>query len=96
VTVDVKNIGKIAGDHIVQVYYTNVYASVTPRRAQLCGFQRVSLQPDETKTVTFEITPEQLKLYNEDMQFIAEARTITLQIGKLTQTVEIVASARVP
>jgi beta-glucosidase len=96
VTVDVKNTGKIAGDHIVQVYYTNVYASVTPRRAQLCGFQRVSLPLNETKTVTFDISPEQLKLYNEDMQFVEEARAITLQIGRLTQTVEIMVSVRVP
>lgn len=93
ITVAVENTGKLAGDDVVLVYYTNEYASVTPRRAQLCGFQRVSLQPGEIKTVTFEITPAQLSLYNEDLQFVEELRPIIVQIGRLYQRVEIVAAS---
>ena len=90
VSVDVTNSGNVAGDDVVLAYYTNEYASVTPRRKQLCGFQRISLQPGETKTVTFTITPEQLIVYDETLQPVEELRPITLKIGQLQAKLDIV------
>ncbi len=92
VSVDVTNAGNVAGDDVVLAYYTNKYASVTPRRQQLCGFQRVSLQPGETKTVTFTVTPEQLIVYGETLQPVEELRPILLQIGQLNAKLDIVAA----
>ena len=72
------------------MYYANRYASVTPRRQQLCGFQRISLRPGETKTVSFEVTPEQLRVYDETLRPVEEARPMTIEIGALRKTIHIV------
>ncbi|GAK48983.1 glycoside hydrolase family 3 domain protein [Candidatus Moduliflexus flocculans] len=92
VSVDVTNSGNVAGDDVVLAYYTNKYASVTPRRQQLCGFQRISLQPGETNTVTFTITPEQLIVYNETLQPVEELRPIFLKIGQLQAKIDIISN----
>jgi|DewCreStandDraft_4_1066084.scaffolds.fasta_scaffold14986_2 beta-glucosidase len=66
VTVTVKNIGKVAGDEVVQVYLKDVTASVRVPIRQLVGFQRINLKPGKKKTVKFKILPEQMMIYNED------------------------------
>lgn len=90
VSLDVTNAGNVAGDEAVLMYYANRYASVTPRRQQLCGFQRISLRPGETKTVSFEVTPEQLRVYDETLRPVEEARPMTIEIGALRKTIHIV------
>ena len=64
VSVDVTNTGKRAGTETVQLYIRDLVSSVTRPVKELKGFQKVSLQPGETKTVTLEITPDSLAFYD--------------------------------
>ena len=59
------NTGERAGEETVQLYFSQPVASVTRSVEDLRGFQKVRLQPGETREVTFRITPEDLKFYNE-------------------------------
>src|SRR6185312_2707610 len=66
VSVDVRNTGTRAGDEVVQLYLRDVAASMTRPVKELKGFQRVTLQPGNTKRVEFEIGPPQLGFWNRD------------------------------
>lgn len=80
-TVTLENTGKIAGKEVLQWYISDLYASVTPAGKKLKGFQKVALLPGERKTVSFTITPEMLKFYGVDNQWIAEPGEFILQVG---------------
>ncbi|GHT06802.1 beta-glucosidase [Bacteroidia bacterium] len=81
VTVKVKNTGSRAGDEVMQLYVRDNVSSVTTYDKQLRGFERVSLQPNETKMVTFTLTPQHLGLWNRDNQFVVEPGTFTVFVG---------------
>jgi beta-glucosidase len=72
VTVDVKNAGKIAGKEVVQLYLTDIYASVTRPNKQLKSFEKISLNSDETKTVTFKLNKEHLSFIGKENKRIVE------------------------
>ncbi|MDQ1085991.1 beta-glucosidase BglX [Siphonobacter sp. SORGH_AS_1065] len=80
-TVTVANTGKYAGEEVVQLYLSDPVASVTRAVKDLKGFQKISLKPGESKDVTFDITPEQLKFYNSDLKYDWEAGEFHLHIG---------------
>ena len=65
VTVSVTNNGSREGKEVVQLYVGDVKCSVDRPVKELKGFEKLSLQPGETKTVTFTITPRDLKFYDE-------------------------------
>lgn len=65
-TVDVTNTGKRAGKEIVQLYIGDEKCSVDRPVKELKGFEKVALEPGETKRVSFSIQPEDLKFYSED------------------------------
>jgi beta-glucosidase len=81
VNVDVTNTGKRAGDEVVQLYVHDDEASVTRPVIELKRFQRVMLQPGEKKTVSFELTPADLSLWNVDMKRVVEPGTFTISAG---------------
>jgi len=81
VKVDVTNAGKMEGDEIVQLYIRDKVSSVTRPWKELKGFRRVSLKPKETKTVTLEITPEQLAFHNIDFKFVVEPGEFEIMVG---------------
>ena len=70
--VDVTNTGKRAGTEVVQMYIRDLFSSVTRPLKELKGFQKVSLQPGETKTIALDIAPESLAFYDIDMQYVVE------------------------
>jgi len=72
VGVDVENIGKRAGDEVVQLYIRHIAASVTRPVRELKGFQRVALKPGEKHHLEFTLTREQFGFYNSDMRFVVE------------------------
>ena len=72
VQVTVKNTGSRAGDEVVQVYVTDVAASVTRPVKQLRAFERVSLQPGESKTLSFTLGPQDLGLFDGRLRWIVE------------------------
>lgn len=66
VSVKVKNTGTVDGDEVVQLYIRDMYASITPALRRLKAFQRVSLKVGEEKTVSFEISKNDLSFILED------------------------------
>ena len=81
VRVDVTNTGARAGDEVVQLYVRDDLASVTRPVKELKAFERVTLAPGEKKTVTFELTPRDLSLWNVDMKRVVEPGTFTISAG---------------
>ncbi len=81
VFVDVTNIGRVSGDEVVQMYIRDRVSSVTRPIKELKGFQRINLQPGETKTVTLDITPEHLAFYDIDMNYVVEPGEFEIMVG---------------
>lgn len=81
VSVEVTNTGEVAGKEVVQLYIRDEYSSVTRPVKELKGFEKVYLEPGQTKTVTFEIGYEQLHFLNDEMEWVVEPGTFQLMIG---------------
>ncbi len=84
ITVDVKNTGKVSGKEAVLLYLSDEYASITPEVKALKRFEKISLQPNESKTVTFTLNLKDLQFVNNDLKWIAEKGTFKIQISNLT------------
>jgi beta-glucosidase len=82
VSVDVKNTGGRAGVETVQLYVHEQYAPVSTPVKQLRGFERVALQPGETKTVRLKLTPEELQLLDIDMRWRVVPGDFEIMVGK--------------
>lgn len=81
VTVDVKNTGKRPGDEVVQLYIRDEIASVTQAVKLLKGFKRVTLQPGEKTTLSFELKPEAFTIWNHEMKEVVEPGEFTIMTG---------------
>lgn len=81
VTVEVENVGKRAGDEVVQLYIRDVAASVTRPVKELKGFQRITLQPGEKRRVDFTLGPEHLGFHNRVMKFVVEPGEFRVMVG---------------
>lgn len=86
VSVPITNSGKFDGKEVVQLYIRDVIGSVTRPLKELKGFQKIEIKKGETKTVTFEISIEDLKFYNADLQFVAEPGKFEIFIGTNSDT----------
>ncbi len=82
VSIDVTNVGNRTGVEVPQLYVHERYAPVSLPIKQLRGFDRVSLTPGETKTVTMKLTPEALMLLDRDMHWTVVPGSFDLMIGK--------------
>ena len=86
-SVEVKNTGSVAGKEIVQMYIRDVVASSSRPVRELKGFDKVLLQPGETKTVSFEIGVDALSFWNQEMEYVAEPGEFKVYIGGDSRTV---------
>jgi beta-glucosidase len=77
----VANTGKRAGETVVQLYLRDLVSSVTRPVAELAGFARVSLAPGESKRVGFDLGPEALALYDEELKRVVEPGTFEVRVG---------------
>ena len=80
-TVTVTNTGSREGTETVQMYIRDLVGSVTRPVKQLKGFERVTLAPGESRTVSFNITPETLSFYRQDMTWGSEPGAFKVFIG---------------
>jgi len=81
VSVDVSNTGKVKGDDVVQLYLKQKVASVTVYDSQLRGFERVPLNPGETRTVHFTLHSEDLQILDRNMNWTVEPGEFEVRIG---------------
>lgn len=81
VSVDVKNVGEISGDEIVQLYISDKYSSVTRPVKELKGFKRVSLNAGELKEIIFELDKSAFAYYDAEMNYIIEAGQFDILVG---------------
>ena len=81
VSVDVKNTGAIKGAEVVQMYIRDDYSSVTRPVKELKGFKKIWLDPGQSQSVSFTITPELLSFYDKDMKWIVEPGEFTIMVG---------------
>ena len=84
--VTVTNTGKVAGKEVVQMYLQDVVGSTTRPVRELKGFDKISLEPGESKVVTFEITPELMSHYNSALEFVAEPGEFIVSVGPDSRT----------
>lgn len=89
VSCKVKNTGKYAGDEVVQLYIRDLLASVSQPIIALKGFRKISIQPGETKEVTFAIAAEQLKMLDKEMKWIVEPGDFRIMIGASSKDIRL-------
>ncbi len=89
VRLKVTNTGKRAGDEVVQLYIRDVLSSVTTYEKNLAGFERVHLQPGETKEVSFTLDRKHLELLNADMKWVVEPGEFALMAGASSEDIRL-------
>jgi len=88
VEVDVTNVGSRAGDEVVQVYIRDQVASVTQPIKALKGFERITLQPGEKRTVRITLDPEAFSIWNAEMQEVVEPGLFDIMTGPDSRTLQ--------
>ncbi len=83
VSVNVTNTGSRSGKEVVQLYSADHFASIVPTVKQLRRFAKISLEPNETKTVTFSLYPTDLAFVNAKNEWITEPGAFTLMTDTL-------------
>ena len=91
----VKNTGKKAGDEVVQLYIRDDFSSVTTYDKVLRGFERIHLKKGESRTVSFDITAEQLKFYNSALNWVCEPGEFEVMVGGNSRDVRLKGSFEV-
>ncbi len=80
-SVVVTNTGKVAGKEVVQMYIRDVVASSSRPMRELRGFEKISLEPGESRTVSFEIERDALSFWNTNMEYVCEPGEFEVFIG---------------
>jgi beta-glucosidase len=85
----VKNTGSRTGDEVVQLYVRDVLGSVARPVMELKGFQRVSLAPGASTTVTFSVGPEQLRMLDRALKWLVEPGAFRIMIGASSKDIRL-------
>ncbi|MBZ5724541.1 MAG: glycoside hydrolase family 3 C-terminal domain-containing protein [Acidobacteriia bacterium] len=89
VRAEVTNTGRRAGTEIVQMYIRDSVSSVTRPLKELKSFERVTLEPGETKTVAFDITPKLLAFYDVNMKYAVEPGEFEIMVGNSSRDADL-------
>ena len=89
VSCNVKNVGPVAGDEVVQLYVHDREAAVTRPVGELAGFCRVHLEPGETRTVSFSLKTGQLAFHNAEMELVVEPGDIDVMVGASSEDIRL-------
>jgi beta-glucosidase len=96
VSVDVTNTGTVAGDAVAQLYVKHLESKVERPHEELEGFQRVNVQPNETKTVTIPLKASQLAYWDEkESKMVVEAEPVSLMVGDSSADIRLDATVKV-
>jgi beta-glucosidase len=86
----IKNLGDRAGDEVVQLYIRDVESSVPRPVKKLEGFSRISLQPDETRTVEFSVPSKQLAFWDVDRDtWVVDPGEFEVMVGRSSEDIEL-------
>lgn len=85
VSFDLKNTGSRGGDEVPQLYFHQEVSSVTTYELNLCGFERVHLEPGESKTVTFKVPATELELINRQGKRVVEPGAFKIMVSSSSE-----------
>lgn len=88
ISVTVSNTGKYDGEEVVQLYIRDLFGKVVRPVKELKGFQKIFIKKGESKKVDFKLTPEELKFFDEDLNFDWESGEFDIMIGTSSQNVQ--------
>jgi len=99
VAADIKNTGTRSGEEVAELYIRDLVASATRPVRELKGFQKVHLDPGQTKTVSFTLVPEHLAFYDVNMHWVVEPGQFNVWVGPncmegLEASFEVIATRR--
>ncbi len=86
VEITLKNTGQIAGKHTIELYSSDLYASIVPSVKRLRKYQKVGLAPGESQTLMFELNKSDLAFVNEQLTTVTEDGDFEISIGALKET----------
>jgi beta-glucosidase len=89
VTCTIRNTGDRDGQEIVQLYIRGMVASVAQAPILLKSFQRITLKKGESKTVTFQLTPKELSMYNAALEEVVEPGDFKVMIGAASNDIRL-------
>jgi len=89
VSVDVKNTGAVKGDEVVQLYINDIISTTSKPVKELKGYEKITLEPGEKKTVKLKLLPEDLSLFDRDMNFVVEPGTFEVMVGSSSQDIRL-------
>ena len=88
-SVNVQNSGNIDGFETIQLYSSDLYASLTPDVKRLRDFEKVEIKAGESKTITFDLPVSELAFANSDNQFVVEEGKFKLSIDNLSREITV-------
>ncbi len=89
VSADIKNTGSRAGAEVVQLYLHDVIGTVVTPVKELRGFEKIQLEPGQTKTVSFAVTPEHMALLDRHLEWVVEPGTFEVQVGHSSKDIRL-------
>ena len=89
ISINVKNLSKIDGFETIQLYSSDLYASITPDIKRLRDFKKVKVNAGENKTITFNLPVSELAFVNSDNQFVVEPGRFNLSVDNLSKEISI-------
>ncbi|BBE16180.1 beta-glucosidase [Aquipluma nitroreducens] len=89
ISVDITNIGERRGDEVVQLYINDLISSTSKPIKELKGYERITLEPGETKTVKLKLTPEDLSLFDRNMNFVVEPGQFKVMVGSSSEDIRV-------
>lgn len=87
IAVDITNTGTRKGDEVVQLYFKQLASSVTVYESQLRGFDRITLEPGQKKTVHFTLTPKDISLLDKNMKPVVEPGVFEILVGSSSEDI---------
>ena len=89
IILDVKNTGQVKGNEVVQLYINDVISSTSKPVKELKGYEKISLEPGEKKTVKLKLLPEDLSLFDRDMNFVVEPGIFEVMVGSSSKDIKL-------
>lgn len=89
ITLEVRNVGHVAGDEVVQLYTRDEYAHFPRPVKELRGFSRIHLLPGENKSIQFDLPVNMLAYYGEGLQLVLEPGTVKIMAGSSSDDIRL-------